>query len=514
MPIRRQPANPIFTSAFVDGEVDEYRRAHWTAHHLISNALLAAQEQNPTPQYEQWFQRLDPAWVQRGNITNDQFIGRRNTVIEKLTSMAEWFSNKVISYGKDDLDDGMHFAVTNKGGNGIDLKSGAFSARTLSDSNPGLPALFGRRGLILDDGKLNLARAFILIHECAHAAAQCDDNEYGRGDCEQLTRDNPDRAITNAQTYAIFALDSAEPARRTAFRPSPLGKTVTLRAVNDRFLCAAPDGTLVADREKAAWRERFVVERAGYDADAVYVALRASSGDRCYLSVKDTSFIAHDIGQIRAELNIKSKTLGKNEMFEWIETAEGCVVLKSRFTGRCVCFDAERGVPGKQFPRHVVPNSFGDEMDPWAVFRYEVVDPTTFNLRAANTKYVSANRRSDVVAAVADEADSWEQFVIEDLSPGTLPVDGVRIREATGDRRYVTEDLESGKLYLSKPTLEARGQVFLWAGPSNNIVSIRSAYSGQLVQLLHDTSNPSNDAALDTGGTSGEAGTRFELQYR
>lgn len=49
------------------------------------------------------------------------------------------------------------------------------------------------------------SKAGTMVHEASHAVARTDDHEYGEDDCKKLARNDPDRAINNADNYEYFA---------------------------------------------------------------------------------------------------------------------------------------------------------------------------------------------------------------------------------------------------------------------------------------------------------------------
>lgn len=53
------------------------------------------------------------------------------------------------------------------------------------------------------------SQSIILVHESSHFLENGDsrDHEYGKEACQKLAKEDPEKAVTNADSFALFALN-------------------------------------------------------------------------------------------------------------------------------------------------------------------------------------------------------------------------------------------------------------------------------------------------------------------
>jgi hypothetical protein len=271
--LKPQPAIPVFLPGLSADVQENWLRAHWMAYEIVLKALSVLGGARMPLAYERWIE-----WINGdGQAVVEQLFperrARHDQVANIFGKMADLLSGNTFNYSlgtqviiEENRRRGTNLdyalAAAAPGGNGIIIFPGGLGDVT---HVVGLPNNYRSKG---DEYGHTFARAFIIVHELAHAAGglkgnrmAIDDKVYASEDCAGLARSDPDKAITNAQNYALFAAESWELADR-ARRAPPLGKTVTLHRAFGKYLSAQPDGVLIADRDKAAHWERYVVDRA------------------------------------------------------------------------------------------------------------------------------------------------------------------------------------------------------------------------------------------------------------
>jgi hypothetical protein len=203
-----KPIPPLFKGGMTPQECETWTRAYEWAYTSILGALLRVQAYKPPQQYKDysdWFE------ASPGN----GWEGRLKTVNASLTSMVERMSSIAITILKSTDD--------------IKCKRQGFIEKLFQQRDAYVEILQGDfpgdKAISLcvnafDDDHLRLsyqdsaewARAFILVHEMHHAAADTKhtiliaDSHYSRIGCGTLPFSDPGLAVKNAQNYAYFVM--------------------------------------------------------------------------------------------------------------------------------------------------------------------------------------------------------------------------------------------------------------------------------------------------------------------
>jgi hypothetical protein len=219
-----KPKDPSFANGSANDkmstqDIAEYTDAHRRAYRQIVASLKNLQKDEKDANYSKWF-----------DDSHDK--GRKEKVIANLARMANWMAD--------------YSVVFNKTSAYCDVR-GFFTDRVASTANnqafPGPINLcwraFDNAWLFFTAGKTDKdwTRAFIVIHEASHAAAQTDDVSYDWITC-RFTLD-ADAKVRNAQNYALFAMETS--VRALPYVPQgtvdlKTGDIIFLKATNDRYL--------------------------------------------------------------------------------------------------------------------------------------------------------------------------------------------------------------------------------------------------------------------------------------
>jgi hypothetical protein len=179
-----EPKSPAFQH-MIDNEQREYYWAHLLAYQKIVASLERLLKNPLDPLYRKWFDAAP--------ITKDG-EARRKTVIANLARMANWMADYTVGFDKTtqnctfDIGAWTYNSLAMPGT--IYLCDNAFNDFFLAY----LGALQGNEW----------TRAFLVIHEVSHAAGQTNDEHYSWLICENLSLFAPQKAVCNAQSYALL----------------------------------------------------------------------------------------------------------------------------------------------------------------------------------------------------------------------------------------------------------------------------------------------------------------------
>ena len=284
-------SNKFTFTNFTEQEKNNYIAATITAYHAIYNALDSVETSTASDEYSKWFQA-------KGNLNDRKSY--RDYVVNGYTKMVAAFEATI------------HFTKDAK-----ECKGNVFAWSILYDSNTriNLCSRAFNDGLIKSyiSNSLEWARAFIVVHEISHIKYGTEDNQYDWGACADFARSNPDKAVANAQNYALFAMKLLP----------RFGKILSLCASNGKYLSIKPNGSLFADKEKVGEQEKFeMVDAGGY-----FVALKSVASNR---------YVTTDTGLLTASATMVVEA----EKFRWLDIDHDIVAFRSMRNSKLVSLDS------------------------------------------------------------------------------------------------------------------------------------------------------------------------------
>jgi hypothetical protein len=275
-----EPKSPTL-KGMTQGENENFLQAHRWAYKSILAALKnldKVDDSKATPEFSQWF---DVRWVwgYAGGWKE-----RRELVKTTLNKMAARMSNSSIVYQRSDPAD----PETNK--------QCTFDEMAWTRRNSNAPISLCPKALndhwlrFLYWRSADWARAFILVHEISHLAGDTEDGYYNWSICEQLPTYNPNLAVKNAQSYALFAMwcnpvaPSGSPADNGIFKRQ-IGGDGCYLSQSPAAAAIAGNSVMVAFRERDTSRLCYKCLQArvnsGLELWQAHKRIRTQGGSEC-----------------------------------------------------------------------------------------------------------------------------------------------------------------------------------------------------------------------------------------